>query len=60
MFTNVLYEEPETPPSQYTLLFVMFIYVLDEGPETGEDSEDDLVRSYLPSDREYRIPSFKF
>jgi len=23
----------------------------DEGPETGEDSEDDLVRSYLPQDR---------
>ena len=25
--------------------------VSDEGPETGEDSEDDLVRSYLPADR---------
>ena len=25
--------------------------ISDEGPETGEDSEDDLVRSYLPQDR---------
>jgi len=28
----------------------------DEGPETGEDSEDDLVRSYLPADRVFDPP----
>jgi hypothetical protein len=30
----------------------MLYLLADEGPETGEDSEDDLVRSYLPTDRE--------
>jgi len=37
------------PPNRLSPHFVSS----DEGPETGEDSEDDLVRSYLPADRVY-------
>ena len=28
---------------------IFSFYISDEGPETGEDSDEDIVRSYLPS-----------
>lgn len=31
--------------------------VADEGPETGEDSDEDLVRSYLPGEGGPAIPA---
>jgi hypothetical protein len=50
---------PETGRTERIILSVPKLILLtcflplfsDEGPETGEDSEDDLVRSYLPTDR---------
>ena len=43
---------PEWPPS-------LNLYILDEGPETGDESDEDIIRNYLPGEQHDIIRNYE-